>query len=1243
MLTALEDQAKAERAAAERVAAAEKPPPPPPTAPEPPSRAGSRATFARNALAAGDKVHALKLAGSGQVSASGMWCEATVLAVGASGNLHVHFFGWKAEIHDEWIKAEVKGSRLREFKGSLKDRIRFVPESERDEADEESVVLLVERPGVTDYMRVLGDDSRWRLVEIIDECEESAGQRDVLAREVLPPGANQQAWEEWVPCSESHRFRCTCGDGHLLTRLESGPAFRCPGTYGGQQCSGCPGELSESDPRAICPICRSRGHSVCLACANAQGHNYPRRQEATEKAARRETIETGRMRAPLAANGSNDAAAAQPHTALLPPPPTPQQQQGLQRLEQLASGHSDLQRIKAKLLESLPDARGVVIYAVNHEPARARMDLALQLRPALQGSIQELFHSPGGWTSQTDPLDVIGSDFGFDHTFASTGTYGDGAFCFAAHAIYCDRLLPCRTSSVHKDGYECGLPSVGDDILLHGEDAPQHIYEVVSVGVGGDPSLCRLRQLQWTKGEKGAGQETTWHLGDGSGDTTAWSSADERYLLVTDVALGKCKDYGKEEPNIKAGEVPREPEGFHSTSGTEQDLASSRIGIPQLVYRFKTDDHKHDYAPLVRDGAKYGKQYAVWRSEQTCVTFLVRYQRRRIRSAAEAEAIGSGRRDGGAIGDGGVGDGGEGGGGDGGGRAAATRGKGKGKGKAPADDADRRAASEPPLFSMGLIADVQYANLPNGTNHDGNHRRYYRGSLAALERAVEYWRAQRPPLACVAQLGDLIDGKNKDSNESAAALEATIGQLKRAQCPLVSVVGNHDLTNFSRATLRERTGTFSFADGWFSSRSLGKGWRTIVLDSYQESVVGWPEDDPRHREAVRLLQTHNPRCLESGGDWLKGLKGMQRRFVPFNGGFGSQQLGWLRNELRKAAEASERVLLLSHAALSPQACDGTTMAWDYKEALGVIRASGVVAAVLCGHDHKGGYHLDGSVHHLTLSSPLNELESEAFGTFHAFRDRIEIRGPNLRHLLPYEKIDGRSQADPERLTLGLKPCACGPARVFLLRHGESKSNAAGDHSLRNPRLTPLGCAQARAWAGKLGTHGIQCVLVSPLHRAIETAALTLAGLEDSVSIDVCRHARELFWHNGENALGGAEEARALLRQLNVSGAAWRSMGGMGSIDCAFNGDSSEQEHASIAALQAVLRGRTEQTILIVCHWGVIEKLCGEKVNNGVLVECERSRVSGQLRVLSRREAALTGESAHSAMSHSAAQVALLAE
>jgi manganese-dependent ADP-ribose/CDP-alcohol diphosphatase len=69
--------------------------------------------------------------------------------------------------------------------------------------------------------------------------------------------------------------------------------------------------------------------------------------------------------------------------------------------------------------------------------------------------------------------------------------------------------------------------------------------------------------------------------------------------------------------------------------------------------------------------------------------------------------------------------------------------------------------------------------------------------------------------------------------------------------------------------------------------------------------------------------------------------------VPFNGGFGGAQRAWLRGALAAARAARERVVVLSHVALHPAACDGTTMAWDYDAVLGLLAEVSVMCVTSC--------------------------------------------------------------------------------------------------------------------------------------------------------------------------------------------------------------------------------------------------------------------------------------------------------
>mmetsp|Transcript_32686 Transcript_32686/g.75234 ORF Transcript_32686/g.75234 Transcript_32686/m.75234 type:complete len:446 (-) Transcript_32686:783-2120(-) len=333
-------------------------------------------------------------------------------------------------------------------------------------------------------------------------------------------------------------------------------------------------------------------------------------------------------------------------------------------------------------------------------------------------------------------------------------------------------------------------------------------------------------------------------------------------------------------------------------------------------------------------------------------------------------------------------------------------------------------------FSFGVIADVQWADADDGTNYAKTVRRRYRGAFRTLGAAVDHWRARSlSPLPSdrplfVAQLGDLVDGLNARLGESDLALDRALRELDRAPCPAVNLVGNHELYNFDRAELA-RASWLRRGDREFYSFRPHEGWRVVVLDPYQIALIGHAEEDPRRLEAVALLAERNPNVSPDGadgGDWFDGMErgSPDRRFVPYNGGFGKEQLDWFAEEVTKAAEAEERVIVMSHVIIHPKACGGSTMAWDYEKALDIIHSinqngndapdadqDGVVVAVLCGHDHSGNYHQDEmGVHHCTFSSPLNKgTDGKAFGMIKVTPDGMEIRGPKVDDLLP--NVHGR--------------------------------------------------------------------------------------------------------------------------------------------------------------------------------------------------------------------------------------------
>lgn len=299
--------------------------------------------------------------------------------------------------------------------------------------------------------------------------------------------------------------------------------------------------------------------------------------------------------------------------------------------------------------------------------------------------------------------------------------------------------------------------------------------------------------------------------------------------------------------------------------------------------------------------------------------------------------------------------------------------------------------------------------------------RAYRGAFGNLVRAVDWWNALQQPPVFIAQLGDLIDGINVKLGQSAEALEAALVELRRAPCPVVNIVGNHELYNFDRAALAEAS-WLRHGDAEYYSFKPADGWRMVVLDPYQLALIGHADDDPRRRESVELIGRRNPGVDPSGvgGDWFRHVAGYDKRFVPYNGGLGRTQIAWLRSQLAEADAAGERVCILCHVILHPRACGGSTMVWDYPEALDAIAQSSCVAAVLCGHDHFGQYHFDdvSGVHHCTFCSPLNKGdEGDAFGLVRVWDDTIQICGPRVDDLLPATR-GGEPTGRPTKVTRG---------------------------------------------------------------------------------------------------------------------------------------------------------------------------------------------------------------------------------
>lgn len=159
------------------------------------------------------------------------------------------------------------------------------------------------------------------------------------------------------------------------------------------------------------------------------------------------------------------------------------------------------------------------------------------------------------------------------------------------------------------------------------------------------------------------------------------------------------------------------------------------------------------------------------------------------------------------------------------------------------------------------------------------------------------------------------------------------------------------------------------------------GWRVVLVDTYEISQMH-AAGSPAYQEARRVLEANNPNDTLHGSDWFKGLKGTQRRFVPYNGQPSDEQLRWLRRVLAGSAAAGERVIVAAHQPVYPNATNLSNLPFNFQEILAVLHAfPGVVVTWLAGHDHDGGYCVDElGIHHIVPAAPLEvEVGQDAFG------------------------------------------------------------------------------------------------------------------------------------------------------------------------------------------------------------------------------------------------------------------------
>ena len=262
------------------------------------------------------------------------------------------------------------------------------------------------------------------------------------------------------------------------------------------------------------------------------------------------------------------------------------------------------------------------------------------------------------------------------------------------------------------------------------------------------------------------------------------------------------------------------------------------------------------------------------------------------------------------------------------------------------------AATERPLFSIGAIADVQYADA------DDNGERRYRTAPGKLAAAIDDFNRQR--LDFVVHLGDFID-------RDWASYDALLPVAARLKHRWHFALGNHEFSVDDAhkpqvpAKLGMKARYYSF---------VRHGWMFIVTDGNDLSSYAWPAGSPEHR---RSMDAHAALYPD------KPL---------WNGGIGDAQMAWIDARLSEADRRGLKVMLFSHFPLWPE---NPHNLWNAPAVIALLERHPSAKVWLDGHNHDGNYAVRSGIHYVNLTAMLDTPET-SYARLDFYPDRVVVDG-----------------------------------------------------------------------------------------------------------------------------------------------------------------------------------------------------------------------------------------------------------
>jgi broad specificity phosphatase PhoE len=171
--------------------------------------------------------------------------------------------------------------------------------------------------------------------------------------------------------------------------------------------------------------------------------------------------------------------------------------------------------------------------------------------------------------------------------------------------------------------------------------------------------------------------------------------------------------------------------------------------------------------------------------------------------------------------------------------------------------------------------------------------------------------------------------------------------------------------------------------------------------------------------------------------------------------------------------------------------------------------------------------------------------------------------------------------------------------MIFMRHGQSEFNlhfsaTKRDPGIPDPRLTPLGHAQAEAAIGPMREAGITRILASPYTRALQTAAPIAAALGLPVHINPV--VRERYHFSCDIGSPATQLAAAWPHHnfAHLEETWWPA-----------ETETTESTMARAATFRAAMQAAADwRHTLLVSHWAFLLTFSGHNLNNGAWVRID---------------------------------------